>query len=171
MKLLSAPARRPYRKTRGHLYSTALLLTLWVCFSAQASSLSKSEPSIEFSAQDVINIVVDALETNDAKDSGIVIVFRFASPRNKASTGPLSRFTQMIKLGFPEMLNHIGARFDPIEIHDDIAVQAVWLRTDNGAEYGYAFKLGKQQEGAFKGMWMTDAVFPLGQSQNSGLGI
>jgi len=69
------------------------------------------------------------------------------------------------------MLNHTGARFDPIEIRDDVAVQAVWLQTDTGAEYGYAFKLGKQQVGDFKGMWMTDAVIPLGQSPDSGLGI
>jgi len=171
MRLLSTKSRRSYRKTIEPLRVIALLLTLWMCWSAHASSPAKSEPSIELSAQDVINIVVQSLETNDAKDSGIVTVFRFASPGNKASTGPLTRFTQMIKLGFPEMLNHTGARYDPIEIRDDVAVQAVWLQTDSGAEYGYAFKLGKQQLGDFKGMWMTDAVIPLGQSPDSGLGI
>ncbi|MBX2879549.1 MAG: hypothetical protein KTR32_06430, partial [Granulosicoccus sp.] len=55
-----------------------------------------------------------------------------------------------------------GSTYDPMEIEGDIAVQAVWLMTASGKEVGYAFQLGKQQDGDYRDMWMTDAVLPLG---------
>ena len=69
------------------------------------------------------------------------------------------------------MLNHAGARYDPMEIAGETAVQAVWLMQDSGKEVGYAFKLSRQAAGDYQGMWMTDAVVPLGPSENSGTRI
>lgn len=129
-------------------------------------------PSAEYSPQQVVRIVVDSLQDNDNEDdAGIATVFRFASPGNKANTGPLPRFTHMIKRGFPDMLNHAGARFDPMEISGDVAMQAVWLMTPSGKEQGYAFQLSRQHGGEFDGVWMTDAVLPLGPGPRSGVRI
>ena len=128
-------------------------------------------PNPSYTPQQVINIVVDSLQNNAANDEGIATVFRFASPRNKSVTGPLSRFTQMIKRGFPDMLNHAGVRYDALNIQGDTAVQAVWLQSQTGAESGYAFQLGKQRGGKHDGMWMTEAVIPLGKKKNSGISI
>lgn len=130
-------------------------------------------PSVEYLPEQVVKIVVDALQSNSVEDnnSGIATVYRFASPGNRANTGPLSRFTNMILRGFPDMLNHEGARYDPMKITGDSAVQAVWLFTDSGAEVGYAFQLGRQPSGEFEGMWMTDAVVPLGRGPGSGTKI
>lgn len=77
----------------------------------------------------------------------------------------------MIKRGFPDMLNHAGARYDAMEVTGETAVQAVWLFTDSGAEIGYAFQLGLQSSGEYQGMWMTDAVVPLGKGPGSGTRI
>jgi len=172
-------------KNYRHLWTTASAATLtrsamiavgfiFVTFSNPSILLADAKlvfPSPEYSPQQVISIVVQSLQTNSSDNAGIATVYRFASPRNKASTGPLSRFTQMIKRGFPDMLNHTGVRYDPMEISGDIAVQAVWLQTSTGAEFGYAFQLRKQRGGNVADMWMTDAVIPLGKSDRSGLRI
>ena len=69
------------------------------------------------------------------------------------------------------MLNHAGVRYEAINIVADTAVQAVWLQNRDGAEFGYAFQLRKQGNGPYEGMWMTDAVIPLGKNPNSGMRI
>jgi len=121
----------------------------------------------------VVRIVVEALKTNDpAKDDdGIATVFEFASPGNKSSTGPLQRFTKMIKGGFGQMLNHTDSEFGTMEISKSTALQAVWLTTRSGQQLGYVFQIGKQVEGEFDGMWMTESVWPIGERKPQGLSI
>jgi hypothetical protein len=126
-------------------------------------------PNKTYTPQQVITIVLDSMQKNAADDEGIATVFRFASPDNKAVTGPLSRFTKMIKLGYADMLNYKGVRYDDIEIEGDLALQAVWLQAPSGTEYRYAFKLSKQRGGEYDGMWMTDAVVLIGK--NNGMAI
>ena len=129
-------------------------------------------PSPDYEPEQVVKIVVDSLQNNsEPADEGIATVFRFASPGNRATTGPLERFTRMIKAGFSDMLNHEGARFDPMKVSGDTATQAVWLLTSSGKELGYAFQLTRQQSGEFEGIWMTDAVVPLGEGPRSGTKI
>lgn len=130
-------------------------------------------PSPELSPEDVVEIVIDALRTNEGTDddAGIRTVWRFASPGNRASTGPLPRFTRMIKRGFPAMLAHESSRFDEMRVVDDKALQAVWLTLPSGSEVGYAFQLGRQEGGEYDGMWMTEAVLPLGRGARSGTRI
>jgi hypothetical protein len=140
---------------------TTLLLLLPKIALAQGSSVTPNEI---YTPQQVIGIVLDSMQKNDDDDDGIATVFRFASPDNKSVTGPLSRFTQMIKRGYPDMLNHVSARLEDIDIAGDVAVQAVWLQTQSGTEYGYQFKLSIQRGGSHNGMWMTDSVIPIGKN-------
>jgi len=121
-------------------------------------------PNETYSPQQVISIVLSSMQNNAADDEGIATVFRFTSPDNKLVTGPLQRFTQMIKRGFPDMLNHTSVRYDDIDIVNDTAVQAVWLQAQSGTEYGYEFKLSIQRGGIHDGMWMTDSVIPIGKN-------
>lgn len=147
-------------------------LALFALSSISRADTGDLSPDPDYSPQQVVRIVIDSLRSNDqSDDAGIATVFRFASPGNRANTGPLSRFTSMIKRGFPDMLNHTGSRYDDMEVNDDTAVQAVWLTTSSGVEVGYAFQLGLQRAGEYDGMWMTDAVIPLGESQQSGTRI
>jgi len=130
-------------------------------------------PNTELSPEQVVRIVVDALKSNDPDkdDDGIATVFSFASPGNKSSTGPLQRFTKMIKGGFGQMLNHIDSDFGPMEVSEDTALQAVWLTTRSGQQLGYVFQIGKQSGGDFNDMWMTEAVWPIGEKKPSGQSI
>jgi len=131
------------------------------------------QPDVSYQPGEVVRIVIEALGSNEQSpsDDGIATVYRFASPGNRASTGPLSRFAAMIKQGFSDMLNFSDSRFDPIVVSGDRAVQSVWLMMPDGRELGYLFQMGKQQHGEFAGMWMTEGVAPLGQGPNSGTRI
>ena len=156
--------------------SLFLALALAFLIALPATALADGHgavPSTEHSPEKVVRIVVDALRENERRDGdeGIATVFRFASPGNRASTGPLERFTRMIKHGYSDMLGHVGARFEQMRVIDDKALQAVWLTTPSGTEMGYAFQLGRQSGGEFDGMWMTEAVMPLGEGERSGLRI
>lgn len=156
-------------------FACAVLLTalLLMSISFARADTDGLAPSSQYSAEQVVKIVIEALKNNDKanNDEGIATVFKFASPGNRSNTGPLPRFTQMIKRGFPDMLNHSDARYDPMEVTGNTAVQAVWLLTPSGQEVGYAFQLGKQLGGDYADMWMTEAVMPLGQGSQGGTRI
>jgi len=154
----------------GHLLALSLFFLISNSAHADGASL---EPDTVYQPEDVVKIVIEALRSNNQSqnDDGIATVFRFASPQNRAATGPLSRFTNMIKQGFSDMLNQRDSRYDPIDIRGKQALQAVWLMMPDGKEIGYAFHLGKQESGKYAGMWMTESVVPLGFGPNSGTGI
>jgi len=44
------------------------------------------------------------------------------------------------------------------------AYQMVRLITTSGVAVHFAFRLGLQSDGEFKGMWMTEAVWPLDEA-------
>lgn len=120
------------------------------------------QPNSALTPEQVVMILVNALKENDeSTDDGIATVFRFASPGNKANTGPLDRFSQMIKRGFSDMLNHADSRVGEIKTEGATALQAVYFTTTSGNEVGYLFQIGEQRTGEHKGMWMTEAVYPL----------
>lgn len=115
-------------------------------------------PAPELSPGEVVRIQLEALRANDADDHGIAVAFRFASPRNKASTGPLERFIRMIKAGpYRLMLHYQHASFKPVRIDGNRAVQRVTL-VGRGEIRTYVFLLSRQRDPACDGCWMTDAV-------------
>lgn len=145
-----------------------LIVSFLLCCTAWAA-----EPNVDYSPEDVVLVVVDALKKNrqELGDDGIETVFRFASPNNKLNTGPIDRFKQMIKVGFSNMLNHKATRFGKMQIDENVALQKVWFLSSTGSEHGYLFRLGKQQSGDYEGMWMTDAVYPLKNDKPKGQSI
>lgn len=149
-----------------------ILLMMLVVSSARADT-SPPEPNAQLSPEQVVRIVIEALKNNDPSkdDDGIATVFQFASPGNKSSTGPLPRFTKMIKGGFSHMLNHVDSEFGPIEINERTALQAVWLTSRSGQQIGYVFQIGKQVGGEFDNMWMTESVWPIGERKPPGQSI
>jgi hypothetical protein len=130
-------------------------------------------PNADYSPEEVVAIVVDALQQNPntENDAGIRTVFAFASPSNRAFTGPLARFTSMIKGGFSDMLGFRDSRFESLKRQGNRAVRIVWLVQDSGKEVGYAFQVARQEGGDHDGMWMTESVVPLGESNRSGTSI
>jgi len=159
----------------GFLAFLVALLLVWSPAIAQNAQSTQSDcspaPNTSTTPQQVVKTVIDALRDNDENNTGIATVYCFASPTNKSSTGPIDRFTTMITNGYSHMLNHAYNYTEEMKIENDIAQQPVWLVTRDGREYGCLFTVGKQTEGEFAGMWMTEAVMPLKRKGTLGLGI
>ena len=114
------------------------------------------------SATEVVLLQLSALQQNDpGKDDGIAKTFDFASTRNKAVTGPLPRFAQMIHAGYPMLLNSqnftllSALQLSPTEYTVRVEILGnletgnekniiVWQLSDSGDGTG----------------WRTDAVMP-----------
>ena len=131
---------------------------------APATTVELPKPSLELEPQDVVRIVIHALANNDFPfaDAGIATTFGFASPANRRNTGPLGRFTRMVK-SFPYgvMVGHERSEFGEVVYVGDNAYQIVVLTGADGRKYGFAFRLSRQRDGVYAGMWMTDAVWPV----------
>ena len=137
------------------LLLAALALLLAVPAAAQTAG-----PDASLTPEQVVRIQVEALQHNDdpAPDAGIAVTFRFASPGNRAATGPFTRFAEMIRVGYPDLLGFTEARYGPIQVVGGQAVQAVTFVQPGGREATYLFGLSRQNRGACAGCWMTDAV-------------
>ncbi|MES2884577.1 MAG: DUF4864 domain-containing protein [Pseudomonadota bacterium] len=128
------------------------------------------EPNPGLSPREVVQLQLDALRLVDrpSKDAGFATVFRFTSPENREQTGPLPRFSRMIREGFGELLNHRSAKLPATLQEADRALQPVEITSLAGRTYRYVFVLRRQAEGDYQGCWMTDGVVPqdeTGQSQ------
>ena len=156
----------PFRKW---LMSALPAITLALgAASGQTNPLSEAlVPDPTLSPTQVIRIQLEALRHNDERDRGIAVAFRFASPANRANTGPLSRFVAMIENGpYALMLSFRDATYGPVETVANQARQRVTL-TGARASMTYWFYLSRQSEAPYEDCWMTDAVYierPTGQT-------
>jgi hypothetical protein len=117
-------------------------------------------PNAQLTPDQVVKIQLEALRTNDENDRGIEITFRFASPANKRSTGPIERFARMIKTTpYSWMINYHDVQFDPVIIEGIRAIQRVTIIAEDYTTVSYIFYLSKQTDGSCNSCWMTDAVF------------
>jgi len=122
------------------------------------------QPDPSLTPRQVVQIQLAALRNNDAKDAGIAVVFRFASPANRAQTGPVARFANMIKSGpYALMLDYESAVFDQTQIAGDKAEQRVVLISPQ-RKLGFSFVLSRQTDAPYKDCWMTElvGVVPIG---------
>lgn len=143
------------------LYAAA---PLQATLSQKPESAALPQPTRGQQPEDVVRIVIEALARNDEPypDAGIETTFAFASPANKIQTGPLSKFTQMVRNpAYGIMINHAEHEFSEVVLMGDEAYQMVRIKGASGAQVIFAFRLSQQQDGEFAGMWMTDAVWPV----------
>ncbi len=146
----------------------ALLCMQGAAFAAEpASQFRQPHPSL--TPQQVVQVQLDALKSVDqpAKDAGFATVFGFASPENRAQTGPLPRFSKMIQSGFGEMLNHKSARLQATVQQQDEALQPVEITSVGGKVYRYVFVLRRQHLEDCRGCWYTDGVIPQDPAERS----
>ena len=67
--------------------------------------------------EQVVRIQLEALRSNGENGKGFEVCYRFASPSNKAYTGPLPRFARMIEnSAYSLMLTYLQAAFEPVEV-------------------------------------------------------
>lgn len=121
-------------------------------------SVRDAEPSPELSAREVVQTQLFALGNNNDQDEGIEIAFRFASPGNRQQTGPLPRFTAMLKTPpYDVMLVHDRVEFAPLVERGDQALQRVALYRGSTVVV-YDFFLRRQVVSPYENCWMTEAV-------------
>lgn len=159
--------------TASYRYSKLVLLLLCLlAIPAQAALSNKPDiallpqPSSALEPAEVVRIVIEALADNDSPytDAGIATTYNFASPSNRVNTGPLPRFTQMLKGGvYSVIIDHRRHEFSEVVYQGNTAYLYVSLVTRHGNLAVFAFRLSRQLEGVFRDMWMTEAVWPLNQ--------
>lgn len=148
---------------RFSIAAIAVLLLGVSCAGTGFRSLSRAAPSPGLDPEEVVRIQLQALQLNDDSNRGIEVAFRFASPANKAATGPLSRFAGLFaNPAYAPMLNHVEAEYGPLVVTEYQARQVVALTTETGSRIAYLFALSRQRAGELAGSWMTDAVSVIG---------
>jgi hypothetical protein len=118
-------------------------------------------PDPSYDPAEVVRIQVEALADNDdpVPDAGIKTAYNFASPGNRANTGPLERFVAMVHdPTYSPMVDHTEATAGPLERDGNTARQRVTLTGPDGRTVTYEFGLSLHEREPFAGCWLTDSV-------------
>jgi hypothetical protein len=116
-------------------------------------------PSPDLLPEDVIGLILESLQQNDAEDIGIETTFNFASPLNKQAAGPLENYKQQVKDPlFQPILNFTSYQTSQLVSDGERAQQIVITRDEEGTGSGFLFTLSKQAEVPYQDCWMTDSV-------------
>ena len=130
------------------------------------------QPDPTHAPEEVVRIQTEALGKNDEpyENAGIEITFRFASPQNKLSTGPLPRFVGIVRSpAYEKMINHSGVEFGPAHIEEDVAQVPVLITAADGEKAGFVFRLSRQSDAPYEQCWMTDGVVPIAIKNSGGI--
>ena len=131
------------------LFSTSLLAELL-------------KPTPEINPEEVVKIQLSSLMNNNEPylNAGIEQTWEFAHPSNRAFTGPIQRFTQMMYApSYAVMLDHKKHDIIEVKIDKNIAYFFIELTSIDGKMFGFKWTLEKvKEEGGFKDCWMTTAV-------------
>ncbi|TAJ52477.1 MAG: hypothetical protein EPN60_03040 [Nevskiaceae bacterium] len=142
------------------LFLAGLLAYAWM-----RGELGGAHPGRWQSPSTVVSLQLAALRQVDEPEpeAGFAIVFRFASPENQRKTGPLPRFSRLLRTGpYGALVNHREARlFAPIEQGARASVP-VDVTSRSGQIYRYVFLLRKNTGEPCDGCWLTEGVVPPG---------
>lgn len=117
---------------------------------------AQEAPTPELSPGEVVAAQLAGFAQGD--DEGIARAFAFASPGNRANTGPLPRFTRMIREAYPELIGHREAELAPLREDESHAYQGVEIVSADGRSHLYFFILSRYELEGCEGCWMTDGV-------------
>ena len=120
------------------------------------------KPTPEINPEEVVKIQLSSLMNNNEPyvNAGIEQTWEFAHPSNRAFTGPIQRFTQMMYApSYAVMLDHKKHEIIEVKLDKNIAYFFIELTTIDGKMFGFKWTLEKvKEEGGFKDCWMTTAV-------------
>jgi hypothetical protein len=149
------------RASRISLFAVIYLLA---CGRTEAQSVNDLSPKPELTPQQVVEYQLLVLQRNDqpTPDAGIEKAFRFASPANKKSTGPIAHFISMVhSAGYAPLLNAKESTVIRAQVEDDQGKILTRVVSAGGSEMFYLFLLSRQSEGENMNCWMTDGVIGL----------
>ena len=137
-------------------------LIFFFFFLNNISNADLIKPNINLKPFDVLTIQLNSLKNNNNpyKDAGIEQTWEFAHPINKASTGPLKRFKQMIYSdSYKILISHENTKTIILKEFPDKFVFKVYVLSKNKKRYYYIWQIEKvKQEGKLKDCWMTTGV-------------
>ena len=157
-----------------------LLLLAIMAFASRepacAQNATELSPKPELTPQQVVEYQLSVLQHNDepTPDAGIQRAFRFASPANQRSTGPIAHFIEMVHgPGYAALLNAREAVVMRVQVEQNEAKVLTHVSSAAGSEMYYVFLLSKQSEGEHVDCWMTDGVIAFQQAdqEQSKIGI
>ncbi len=118
-------------------------------------------PSAELAPDEVVRLQLAGLSDQRVDGVGILQCYAFASPANRAVTGPLDRFGKMVRQGaFQCMAQPHAMLIGRPQQTDRIARVLVTLVDSQDRIQAFTFVLGQQRDAPFKDCWMTEAVLP-----------
>lgn len=131
------------------------------------AQLEREEPDPSLSPEEVVTTQLRALQLNGDENRGIAIAFRFASPRNREQTGPLPRFTRMMRSPvYSPMLGSEEFSIREVRTQGRLANVVAAVNHADGATTEYIFILRRQQDGEYADSWMTAGVQRLQRQQS-----
>ena len=114
-------------------------------------------PDPALSPGEVVEIQLEALGSSE----GIDVAFRFASPANKLATGPIHRFTNILRgPAYNIMLDYERIEYGPVIVQGNFAVQRVALYRGEELVF-FDFHLRRQTQEPYVDCWMTEGVVRL----------
>lgn len=126
--------------------------------SGETAPMSGIQPDPALDPQQVVAIQLDALGSSGGQIEGIEIAFRFASPANRAVTGPAPRFAGMLRGPvYNIMLHYDRVEYAPVVIDGTTAMQRVILYRDDESAV-FDFYLRRQIAEPYVDCWMTEGV-------------
>ena len=137
-------------------------LIFFLSFFTNISSADLIKPNSNLKPFDVLMIQLNSLKNNNNpyKDAGIEQTWEFAHPINKAATGPLERFKQMIYSdNYKILISHENHKTIILKESPNKLVYKVYVLSKDKKKYYYIWQIEKvEQEGKLKNCWMTTGV-------------
>ena len=120
------------------------------------------KPTSNLKPFDVLMIQLNSLKNNNNpyKDAGIEQTWEFAHPSNKAATGPLERFKQMIYSdNYKILISHENNETIILKETSSKFIYKVYVLSKDKKKYYYIWQIEKvEREGKLKNCWMTTGV-------------
>ena len=122
-------------------------------------------PEASITPEQVIRIQIDALR-NESQGLGALQCYCFAAPENRIVTGPIERFTVMVRQPPFDILQQVATyTIEPPEFQDDMARCLVFVVGENRNLRAFSWILKKHREEPFDECWLTAGVFLLYDSE------
>ena len=116
-------------------------------------------PSAHWRPEEVVRHQLAALRENGLGKEGIRRCYRFASPFNRAATGPFARFEAMVRSPPYDVMLHATETLVGRAVEQDGRAAVLVTMIDPAhSVHVFRFILSKQHEAPYEDCWMTDAV-------------
>jgi len=136
------------------------ILIFFIITNISKANLIKPEPALK--PLDVLLIQLNSLKNNNTPytDAGIEQTWEFAHPNNKAMTGPLEKFKQMIySESYKILISHENSEITILKETKNISVYKVIILSKDKKKYYYIWQVEKVLlDGNLKNCWMTSSV-------------